>query len=184
MARGTVKWFAAQRCQRSARQQGRPRRWLLVGLACGGGLSYLLDPARGRQRRERVAGALRHTRRRVRRSLRAVTLQNVGRARGALHRLSWAPPPEPLDDAGLAHKVESVLFRDPHVPKGRLNINAEKGAVFLRGQLESRELIDELVAAVRRIHGVTEVVNLLHLPGTEAPHVDAGHRAAPSGESG
>jgi osmotically-inducible protein OsmY len=80
---------------------------------------------------------------------------------------------EPLDDAGLAHKVESVLFRDTHVPKGEISINAERGTVFLRGQVESPELIDELTKSVRKIVGVSEVVNLLHLPGTPAPHPGA-----------
>lgn len=63
-----------------------------------------------------------------------------------------------------------VPFRDPHVPKGQISINAERGAVFLRGQVEGPELIDDLAASVRKIHGVSEVVDLLHLPGTEAPH--------------
>jgi hypothetical protein len=151
----------------------RPVRWLLAGLGFGGALSYLLDPARGRQRRDRAAGALRHGRRRLKRSVRATALQTAGRARGVLHRLLPAPSTEPLDDAGLAHKVESVLFRDPHVPKGQISINAEDGAVFLRGQVESAELIDDLVASVRMVQGVTEVVSLLHLPGTEAPHPGA-----------
>ena len=98
----------------------------------------------------------------------------IGHAKGALHRLRPPPAGEPLDDAGLAHKVESVLFRDPRVPKGEISINAEGGTVFLRGQLESAELIDDVGKAVRKIRDVEKVVNLLHLPGTEAPH-PAGH---------
>lgn len=156
---------------------------MLAGLAAGAGVAHLLDPAHGRQRRERVAGVLRHSRRRLARSVRATALQTVGRARGGLHRLLPAPPSEPLDDAGLAHKVESILFRDPHVPKGQISINAERGAVFLRGQVESSELIDELAASVRKIHGVSDVVNLLHLPGTEAPHAAAVRGAEPAGPS-
>jgi osmotically-inducible protein OsmY len=90
--------------------------------------------------------------------------------KGVLHELRPAQPAEPLDDVGLAHKVESVLFRDPHVPKAKISINAEHGAVFLRGQIESADLIDDLVESVRKIPGVREVVSLLHPPGTEAPH--------------
>ncbi len=113
---------------------------------------------------------------RLARQSRAAALQTLGRTRGARYRLLPPQPREPLDDAGLAHKVESVLFRDRHVPKGEISINAELGAVFLRGQVESAELIDDLVESVRKIHGVDEVVNLLHLPGTPAPHPSAGRR--------
>lgn len=158
----------------------RPGRSSLAWLAAGAALAYLLDAAHSRRRRERVAGALRHGARRLTRETRAAALQSLGRSRRALHRLLPTSPGEPLDDAGLAHKVESVLFRDPHVPKGQISINAERGAVFLRGQVESQELIDDLVASVRKIRDVSEVVNLLHLPGTDAPHAHA-PRTSPNG---
>jgi osmotically-inducible protein OsmY len=87
---------------------------------------------------------------------------------------------EPLDDATLAHKVESVLFRITRVPKGQISINAESGTVFLRGQLASEELIREIEESVREIPDVAEVVSLLHVPGTEAPHPRAGRRLAGS----
>lgn len=50
----------------------------------------------------------------------------------------------------LAHKVESVVFRDPKFPKGQISINAEEGEVFLRGQVDRRELIHDLEEAVPR----------------------------------
>jgi osmotically-inducible protein OsmY len=76
---------------------------------------------------------------------------------------------EPPDDVTLTHKVESVVFRDPKFPKGQININAEEGEVFLRGQVDRPELIQELEEAVRDVPGVRSVENLLHLPGTPAP---------------
>ena len=85
----------------------------------------------------------------------------------ALHSLPQ-PPPE-LDDATLAHKVESILFRDSSVPKGRINVNAENGIVFLRGQLDRPELIRTIEARARRIAGVRGVVSLLHVPGAAVP---------------
>lgn len=156
----------------------RQGRSFLTGVSAGATLAYLLDPERGRHRRhlvrERSAGTIRHGARRLGHGSRVAALQTIGHAKGALHRL-WPPPAgEPLDDAGLAHKVESVVFRDPRVPKGEISINAESGTVFLRGQLESAELIDDVGKAVRKIRDVEKVVNLLHLPGTEAPH-PAGH---------
>jgi osmotically-inducible protein OsmY len=41
--------------------------------------------------------------------------------------------------------------------------------VVLRGELESQDLIEDLVNAVREVDGVRNVENLLHTPGTEAP---------------
>jgi osmotically-inducible protein OsmY len=114
------------------------------------------------------------------RATRATALQAVGRSKGKLYRLN--PPAETLlDDAGLAHKVESVLFRNPNVPKGKISVNAESGTVYLRGQLENADLIDAVVESARAIPGVGEVVSLLHLPGTEAPHPPPAHRPAHTG---
>jgi len=150
-------------------------RWLATGFAVGAIFAYLIDGGRGRQRRrvlrERSAGSIRHAARRCARASRTAVLRTRGRSRGLWHDLH-PPRPEALDEAGLAHRVESVLFRDPNVPKGKISINAERGTVFLRGQVDSAELIDELTESVRRIAGVTDVVNLLHLPGTPAPHND------------
>jgi hypothetical protein len=54
-------------------------------------------------------------------------------------------------------------------PKGAVDVNAQRGIIQLRGEVESPELIDELVAKTRKIQGVLEVENLLHTPGTPAP---------------
>jgi len=150
-----------------AHRSGRGRSFL-AGAVVGAVFAELFDPERGRRRRERAAGAVRHGEHRAARAGRATVLQVFGRARGARHRL-FPPEPAPLDDAGLAHKVESVLFRDPSVPKGRISVNAELGTVYLRGELESAEQIDDVVHAAEGIVGV-EVVSLLHTPGTPAPH--------------
>jgi hypothetical protein len=151
----------------------------LVGAAAAGaGVEYLFDPERGGHRRrvirEKTTRAFRHSSRRVARQSRATVERVIGRSRGALHAMSWKQSREPLDDAGLAHKVESVLFRDPKIPKGDISINAENGTVFLRGQIASAELIDDVMESVRTIAGVEKAVNLLHLPGTPAPHPAAG----------
>jgi hypothetical protein len=78
------------------------------------------------------------------------------------------------DDAELAHKVESVVFRHDDLPKGKVSINAENGTVFLRGQVDSPDTIVRIERAVREVEGVDGVENLLHLPGTPAPHPHGG----------
>jgi len=91
--------------------------------------------------------------------------------RGLRHRvmhLREQQKPQP-NDATLVAKVESEVFRDTEVPSGSVNVNAENGVVVLRGQLESEQLIAQLVAKVRKVQGVQDVESLLHLPGAEAP---------------
>ena len=137
-------------------------------------LGYLLsrpDRAAWHVARAR-AGA---TARRGRRAVRVRATRAGGRARGALHRLRRAPEPE-LDDTELAHKVESIVFRDPRVPKGRISINAEGGVVFVRGEVESDATVEDVEHAVAAVPGVRRVENLLHLPGTPAPHPRGGAR--------
>jgi osmotically-inducible protein OsmY len=60
------------------------------------------------------------------------------------------------------------------MPKGRVSLNAERGRVFLRGEVDDPDLIEALEAAVRRVRGVKDVESLLHLPGTPAPTSSAG----------
>lgn len=165
--------------------QGRRVRALVAPTAAGflvGALgAFFLGPDNGRARRrlarDRAGAAIRHSRRRLARTARVRLAFLRGRVLGLVHRLGRMQTTE-LDDATLAHKVESVLFRDPAVPKGQISINAEQGAVFLRGEVGSDDLIRQLEQAVREIPGVHAVENLLHLPGTPAPHAaPVGRRA-------
>lgn len=91
---------------------------------------------------------------------------------GVSHRIVHLvpKPTEITDDETLRQRVESQLFRDRHVPKGDLNINAEHGMVILRGELESPIEIQQLEERVRRMQGVRGVQNLLHPRGTPAPN--------------
>lgn len=160
-----------------------PRAWRpdvrsAVGGAIGGvAAAYFIDPERGRARRhlaiDRGAAAVRRAGKRLHRGVRVRIAFARGHVHGLVHGLRRAPVPE-LNDATLAHKVESVLFRDARLPKGRISVNAERGAVFLRGAVDSPDLIEELERAVRRIGGVRSVENLLHQPGTPAPHSRGG----------
>ena len=160
----------------AARRQSVGRRWIagsfVFGAAVGAALAYAFDPERGRRRRriarDRVVGGSHRLTRRAGRKLHVTVAQARGHARGLAHRLRPVPVEE-FDDVGLAHKVESIVFRDPRVPKGEISVNAESGRVFLRGQVEPPELVAELEQAVRKIRGVRDVENLLHPPGTPAP---------------
>jgi hypothetical protein len=149
-------------------------RSFLTGAAVGGALAYLFDPGRWRRRRRRrllaergAAYARRGSRRRIR-AIQIAVARAKGRTRGFLHRLQPGAK-EPPDEVTLVDRVESIVFRDPRFPKGQISINAEQGEVFLRGQVDAAELIQDLEEAVRNVPGVRSVANLLHLPGTAAP---------------
>jgi osmotically-inducible protein OsmY len=141
----------------------------LVGL--GAALTYFFDPEQGRRRRamtrDRVAGFFRRRVRETGRLGRSASAQAEGLVQKAKH-LEEEPKPQP-DDVTLTRKVETEIFRDADIPKGQINVNAENGKVFLRGEVGEPELIKDLEKRARKVQGVQEVENLLHLPGTEAP---------------
>ena len=95
-----------------------------------------------------------------------VTSQAYGVAQKAQH---LREQPKEYDDNTLVRKVETEIFRGAEVPKGQINVNAVEGVVELRGEVESQEMIDALVAKTRKVQGVRDVENLLHLAGTPAP---------------
>jgi osmotically-inducible protein OsmY len=43
-----------------------------------------------------------------------------------------------------------------------VDVNAENGIVYLRGEVDSQDLVAELEQATRNVHGVREVENQLH----------------------
>jgi BON domain len=79
------------------------------------------------------------------------------------------PQPKDLDDVAIARKVESVIFRDRQVAKGKVNVNVADGVVWLRGEVRTPALVNRLEEQAAEIPEVTRVENLLHLPKTPAP---------------
>jgi osmotically-inducible protein OsmY len=150
------------------------RKMIFAGLAGLAG-AYFLDPRSGARRRnvtrDRVLAFLRRGERKAEQQARYAQ----GVAHGVAYKAEKAKEKatgardRTYDDATLETKVESEIFRSPNAHKDRVNVNSENGVVFLRGQLESQDDIDALVAAARKVEGVQDVRSLLHLPGTPAP---------------
>lgn len=116
---------------------------------------------------QRIAGTFRRVTRRGERAARYAASETGGVARRVAHpRSAQEPPP---DDVTLARKVETELFRPPDVPKGKINVSAVGGVVELRGEAQTGEQVKELEEKTRRIPGVSDVRNLLHLAGTPSP---------------
>jgi osmotically-inducible protein OsmY len=143
----------------------------VAAVLLGAGLAYFLDPDRGRARRavtrDRIAGAMRRGAART-----ARTGRRIGSgAEGMSQRLAHAGADEGrmLDDATLAQKVMSEVFRSRDIPKGAVNVNVENGVVYLRGEVEDPRMIERIVERTRDVGGVFDIENLLHLPGDPAP---------------
>ena len=66
-----------------------------------------------------------------------------------------------FDDQTLKAKVESEVFRPADAPKGQVAVNVENGVVYLRGEVDGPQIINDLEARVRGVQGVKEVENLL-----------------------
>jgi osmotically-inducible protein OsmY len=136
----------------------RPRTGRRVGITLAAGatgalLAFFLDPVSGKRRRrlvrDRIASAFRKRRERpARRGGTAV----------------------PQDDRVLVDKVESEAIGHSGVPSGRVNVDAERGVVVLRGQVDSPDDVVRLEKLVLEVDGVRDVENLLHTPGTPPPN--------------
>ena len=144
----------------------------LLGLvALGAALKYFFDPQEGRRRRalvqDRIAGFFQS---------RAGKAEDVGRAASAQAESLVEKAKDQgekveaqLDDATLARNVETEILRGDEVAKDQIDVNAENGKVYLRGEVGKPELIQDLEQRARNVQGVQEVENLLRLPGAEAP---------------
>jgi hypothetical protein len=143
---------------------------LLVACGLGAVAEYFfLDRRHGAARRHELRDrALAGVRRRVRHAIRQARYRGgivSGGARRAGHAVSGVGRrKEEPDDMTLAQKVESIAFRRAGIPKSHVKVNAEKSVIYLRGQLDDDEQIDELIRASQAIDGVAGVRSLLHTP--------------------
>jgi osmotically-inducible protein OsmY len=140
-------------------------------MAMGATLAYFFDPQNGRRRRamaqQRIPAFFRKASRKAGDAGSTVASEASAAKQKATH-LKEEEKPQP-DDVTLARKVETEIFRDSDIPKGRINVNAENGKVVLRGEVEQPELIKDLEQRTKKVQGVQEVENLLHVPGASAP---------------
>ena len=145
-------------------------RRLLQGVALGGVLANFFDSQSGARRRnmtrDRVFAFFRRAGRKAGRAGRGVASEAYGVSQKVQHRQE---EPKDFDDATLTRKVETEIFRPADVPKGQINVNVENGVVVLRGEVDSWDMVDDLVGRARGVQGVRDVENLLHLPGQPAP---------------
>lgn len=143
---------------------------LAAGAASGAAGAYFLDPQNGRRRRHVAADRAMALARRGATEGERTARYAAGVAKGAAHEAAGAGGgAESLPDPDLANKVRTEVFRAQDAPKGHVNVNAEHGVVYLRGEVDSAEDAEQLATQAGQIAGVREVVSLLHLPGEPAP---------------
>jgi hypothetical protein len=164
-------------------RRGAPTRLSVVsGAIVGAAVVYLFDPERGRARRALLADWLGA---RARRGVRAVNQLGARTSNSAAafpQRMVQlrSPRAKPADDLTLRDRVESEVFRNPDLPKGRINFDVESGVVTVRGQVENAYQIANVEKAVLKVPGVAGVENLLHVSGTPAPNKAESRQSATS----
>lgn len=138
-----------------------------LGAAAGAAGAHFLDPDSGRRRRNQARQQAASKARHAAGAASVQAHQAAGRMKGAVH--SATPHRhEPMDDATLADRIRSEIFRDTAAPKGSVSVDVQAGVAYLRGEVE-QAWIDRLGAAAREVEGITSVKNLLHAPGTPTP---------------
>ena len=76
--------------------------------------------------------------------------------------------PKDLDDATIARKVESAIYKVPGVVKGKIDVNVVDGRAELRGTAKNPTIINGIVTAAEAVPEVKGVESLLHEPKTPA----------------
>jgi osmotically-inducible protein OsmY len=144
----------------------------LLGLvALGAALTYFFHPQEGRRRRaqvqERITGFFQSPAREAEQVGHQAAAQAEDLTEKAKDQAEKVEAQ--LDDVTLARNVETEIFRGDEVTKDKVDVNAENGKIYLRGEVEKPELIQDLEERTRKVQGVQDVENLLRVPGAEAP---------------
>src|SRR4029079_3000301 len=131
-----------------------------LGAATGGAGARLLTPTIGRRAASAASSAAsaagtqaHHT---------ANTVKGVAHA-VTPHRH------EEMDDATLADRVRSEIFRDAHAPKGGVSVDVQAGGAYLRGEGPDEQWAERFAKAAGRCTGLDRVKTLLHTPGAPPP---------------
>ena len=153
---------------------------LVAGVAAGAAAQYFLDKDAGARRRNTMRDQAMARARRQARDASAKAEYAAHQAKGKVASMKPTSGDRKLDDLGdaaLARKVESEIFRAEDAPKGKVDVNAENGVVFLRGEVE-QDWIERLERDAEQVTGVKAVRNLLHPPGTPAPTAPSPERTS------
>jgi osmotically-inducible protein OsmY len=139
-----------------------------LGAATGAAAAHFLDPDSGRKRRNQARDQAASKASTAASVVTSQAHSAVGTVKGAASSVTPTRG-EPMDDATLADRVRSEIFRAADAPKGSVSVDVQAGTVYLRGEVTDQAWIDRLGAEAREVEGIDGVKNLLHTPGTPAP---------------
>ncbi len=158
--------IAAARARAGTRSKASGPSAKAVGAAGAAGLvaGYFLDPDAGKRRRhgarDRALAMIRGGADRTRRAAEYRARQVTGKAKAA--KSAVGPEKPAANDQDLADRVKSQIFRPADAPKESVNVNVERGVVYLRGEVARPDEIEKLVEQASSVDGVAAVENLLH----------------------
>jgi hypothetical protein len=167
-------------------QGNRSKIGVLAAVAAGATAQYFLDPALGRTRRaqtkDRFAGMIRRPAKKLGDQVGKKTQLLRDRAEGLGHEAMRTEVDEwPENDQVLVDKVRSEVLGGPEWSQYTINVDAARGVVALRGQVDRLEQVNELEERVRQIPGVRDVENYVHLPGSEPQNIQSAVSASQGG---
>ena len=131
----------------------------IAALGVGATAMYFLDPERGRRRRHLVRDKLVHAAKSSRDAVGTTSRDLANRAGGLAAVARRQLRDDWPDDGVLVDRVRAALGRAVSHP-GAINAVAQEGRIVLSGAVLADEA-DKLVASIRRVRGVAEVVDNL-----------------------
>jgi osmotically-inducible protein OsmY len=167
---------------RMPRRGGPTRISVLTGAIAGAAAVYFFDPERGRARRAQFADWVGARARRGWQAANQLGARTSSSAAAFPQRMVQlrSMRARPTDDLTLRDRVESEVFRNPDLPKGKINVDVESSVVTIRGQVDNAYQIANVEKAVLKVPGVAGVENLLHVAGTPAPNKAESRKSASS----
>jgi len=132
---------------------------LMSGLGLGAGLMYFLDPAAGRRRQALVRDKVIRGWNKAGDAIEATACDLSNRARGLMAEARSLVSGGSVPDEVLVERVRSKIGHVVSHPSA-IEVTVDQGRVTLRGPVLAREL-EDLVAAVSSVRGVTDVENRL-----------------------
>jgi osmotically-inducible protein OsmY len=131
------------------------------GFLAGALVMYLLDPDRGGRRRALVRDQAARAGHKLGDGLDATARDLGNRAKGTAAELRSRFRREAVDETVLHERVRSAIGHAVSHP-GAIEVSVSEGRVTLQGPVLEHEL-DRLLRAVRRVRGVSDVVNELEV---------------------
>jgi osmotically-inducible protein OsmY len=132
---------------------------LLLGLALGAGVAYLLDPDRGTRRRALLRDKLVHAGHELEDAARANVRHARNRVGGLAHEAVAGLTERQVEDRVLEERVRSQVGRGLS-SAGGLDILADQGRITLSGVVPAEDMQD-VVRTVQSVRGVRTVENRL-----------------------